>query len=441
MVKQNNFKKLNLLFILLSFSLCGMERDNIIGLLVTNKLNVKIFVQIVPLGEEVADYYAMVSPVLDKSKLIPAAIPTADKKRSITVSHLVKTIAGASAYRVSIGMVGDNGQRQVKIFYTGPIVDNQKIEVLMGKDEKITLAGASMVELTPEWFANAATREAKAMQEYAPTAHIIQKILSKHPQWFSELEKINPRYWQAVPYFCCDKFAEQDPIKAYDKFQEFYENQLRTRMPGVTDSLVARLLAIGAISFSNQKKYNIGEILWANKAKNQLLINLMSGAALETPLKDPKLYKIHLMPRDEDIIKIFDALERLIFNDSTLRIAINYFKIMSADSEFLEADRAPRIVVYIFSTKEGDAAMRSCQVRAQTALNKIYAAFKDVPGSGLVPGYNIKVTDLIYFTQGNRQDKVVENAEDMFDPQEGLVYFRPGYKGYAVDFHLRLPQP
>jgi len=145
------------------------------------------------------------------------------------------------------------------------------------------------------------------------------------------------------------------------------------------------------------------------------------------------LYKIHLMPRDEDLEKATIALSTLIQSNPELKNAINVFKIIPMYEQFQkileergeESAQAPKIVIYTTDKQN-----------AQTVLNKMYKHFKNWPGVGRAPSFNEKVTDFIFFAQGDRGDKI--NYPDLFE--ESGVYFKPDIvKGRILDFHLINP--
>lgn len=150
-----------------------------------------------------------------------------------------------------------------------------------------------------------------------------------------------------------------------------------------------------------------------------------------------KLYKIHLMPTDEDIKSVTENLINLIKAEKILQDRISNLKIKAmteplvtqwkSEGEELTGTAAdiPKIVIYVGGGKDD----------AQTVLNIIYDAFKDTPGIGRAPRWNEKVTDLIYFAQGNADDKI--ERPEFFE--EDKVYFKPDATGVREDYHLINP--
>lgn len=284
---------------------------------------------------------------------------------------------------------------------------------------------------------------------YEPiTLEVFSRLKTSHPQWVTEIEKLGPNYYQYVSQFLClrsdwnvatGKFsgAHQNPLDTYRKFEEWVEVMKRER-PSFNDSFIARMLACGALVLHNisslQGSVRMG---FADQDKTQVAIENISQV-IQAPSHDPKLYKIHLMPSDQDCIPFFNNLVEFLLKTSIWK-SINAVKMIMPDNQFLNVSGAPRIVIYFYSNYSLNAGVEDSKKRIQLVLDKIYDQFKNVPGFGPAPLYNMKVTDLIYFTQGNRDDKILPGAENIFDENEGFVYFKPGYKGYTVDFHLRVP--
>ncbi len=151
-------------------------------------------------------------------------------------------------------------------------------------------------------------------------------------------------------------------------------------------------------------------------------------------------YKIHLMPRDEDFKDSVLALLNAIKREKDLQETISTLKIKPIPETIIEQIkepaqklqypnsevwRLPKIILYILGK---DAAQR--------ALNKIFELFKDRQGLDRAPAFNRKVTSLIYFAQGNRDDKM--KYPEVFEKGE-MIYFDPKFNGQYEDFHLINP--
>lgn len=156
-------------------------------------------------------------------------------------------------------------------------------------------------------------------------------------------------------------------------------------------------------------------------------------------------YKIHLMPKPEDVPAVFiRLLDEIVKKDSELASLLSDFKIKFDLQDLKDShnETLPIMVLYPRSGKEN----------SQKLLNIIYSLFKDVQGLNVTPRYNQKVTDLIYFAQGNADDKnvikiIITNKRkpdwvefDYFEHPD-MVYFKPDFvtPGKPVDYKLKDP--
>jgi predicted nuclease with TOPRIM domain len=152
--------------------------------------------------------------------------------------------------------------------------------------------------------------------------------------------------------------------------------------------------------------------------KKQELIKLLTGN-----------YKIHLMPADgvsstEVLLMILNALA----DDPELRNLVPSFKLHISFKNISGDKVMPKIVFYIANGQD----------KAQKALNKLYALFNDkIKGLGLQPRYNAKVTDLIWFAQGDGDFKGDECAKYYEAP--GRTYYRANITGEKMNYHLTHP--
>jgi hypothetical protein len=128
-------------------------------------------------------------------------------------------------------------------------------------------------------------------------------------------------------------------------------------------------------------------------------------------------YKIHYMPIGDltpTLIKLFE----LIKNSPQLQQDIWSVKCNSRyDDEQLKRagsgspDARPKIVIYPSSSQQA----------ANRVLDILFTHFKNDPGLGVAPRFNQRITDLIYVSQGNGDDKVGNNLEYFQAPD--YVYF------------------
>ncbi|PKN03218.1 hypothetical protein CVU75_03355 [Candidatus Dependentiae bacterium HGW-Dependentiae-1] len=144
------------------------------------------------------------------------------------------------------------------------------------------------------------------------------------------------------------------------------------------------------------------------------------------------MYKVHLMPRDEDLFAITDRLFQALKENPDISAAIPLLKYMALKEADLQKSGVPKIVIYITQGKEA----------AQKVVNFIHTLFKDTHGCGLAPAYNEKISDLIFVTQGDRDRKnEIKNRKDL-DPifeQPDMVYYVADFTGEQEDYHIKNP--
>ncbi len=136
-----------------------------------------------------------------------------------------------------------------------------------------------------------------------------------------------------------------------------------------------------------------------------------------------KLYKIHLMPREEingEVERIFIKLLTHVKSDEILQQSISQIKIKFINTL---TNGAPRIVIYVYGKD-----------KAQAALNRICGVFGNDQGSNILPAYNQRASSLIFFSQGDRDHKKVYPE---FFEGEDKVYYKPFIQG--DDYHLKVP--
>jgi hypothetical protein len=168
---------------------------------------------------------------------------------------------------------------------------------------------------------------------------------------------------------------------------------------------------------------------YSNEASNCDIVNVDLMRLEGLMSRAVQLYKIHFMPSDDNFKDIVLSLIEEIKNNKELAGYINSFKIKPLLDKDLLANPAvgilPKIVIYIISKES-----------AQKALNILYRKYKDQKGSGEQPPFNERITDLIYFTQGHRQDKF---AFPQYFEQPDMVYFFPTVTGTRENYHLNNP--
>ncbi len=159
-----------------------------------------------------------------------------------------------------------------------------------------------------------------------------------------------------------------------------------------------------------------------------------------------KFYKIHLMPQEKpdgdptEIERIFIKLLKLIQKNETLQKGIYTMKIKVIKT-IQQPERPPRIVLYVYGKQN-----------AQNVIDTLWKEFdeKNYPGLDQAPGFNEKVTSLIFFAQGDRdfkQDNMpdpisheIHNYEPYYEtPQR--IYYHSLITGEYQDYHLKNPNP
>lgn len=142
-------------------------------------------------------------------------------------------------------------------------------------------------------------------------------------------------------------------------------------------------------------------------------------------------YKIHLMPRNGDELKFIMGRLCVLAREGSFCESLACFKIFSTFNftdnrkmmqEVLQKrsrDNAvlPIIVLYPHIGKEN----------AQKVLTLVYEEFKTMRGLNITPRYNEKVTSLIYFAQGNGDEKGSTYASRHFEPIQ-QIYFKNDFE-------------
>ena len=181
----------------------------------------------------------------------------------------------------------------------------------------------------------------------------------------------------------------------------------------------AKNLLKGIQSNMNAREYNtiamhptndLAEIEHKKKALNELV----------------GVYKIHLMPKGsltDIILTLIEGLQK----DTELRKLIYKFKVRPNPDLNFNGNMLAAVIIYPAQGKEN----------AQKALDKIYALFKNVPGTGIAPRYNARVNDLIWVAQGDGDFKDVQYAPLY---EKNRVYYRPDITGKVENYHLVNPE-
>lgn len=182
---------------------------------------------------------------------------------------------------------------------------------------------------------------------------------------------------------------------------------------------------LGTIDVDNTDSKAVANMILRGEDTNKRAQNLV------------KLYKIHLNPNDQAmdyiVVKLFDIAHRHADFFQKNKIV---FKILTSSAQARKETESPAIVLYAVGKQA-----------AQDLLNFIYENFKNDAhmGCDFAPGFNERVTDLIFFAQGDRGVKGFVYAEDLFEEPD-RVYYRQGLTrdrvtGAPDDYHLINPNP
>lgn len=141
-------------------------------------------------------------------------------------------------------------------------------------------------------------------------------------------------------------------------------------------------------------------------------------------------YKIHLMPRLEDLFHDISRLIKRIKEDKEFSENIQTFKVRENISNLIQNNETmPLVVIYPKAGKKS----------AQIVLDKVYNLFKNEEGLDLAPRYNEKITSKIYWTQGNGDHKsssLDQGICDLFYTKNRVCYNDILEKG--TDYELKI---
>jgi hypothetical protein len=187
--------------------------------------------------------------------------------------------------------------------------------------------------------------------------------------------------------------------------------------------------------------------------REEVLVESSSCRTTFTPEQAQRVasnYKIHLMPRDEDMLKITWELFTAMRQESELRASIYSFKVRAVldnpqtlyaaiqDNPQASYQIIPRIIAYCATSNK---AGKDGHQNAQSALNQLIRLFDGKRGLNITPRFSQRVSSLISFAQGQGDDKkfaLMPWLLDVLDLYEkpNLVYYKPTLSGTYQDYHL-----
>lgn len=144
-------------------------------------------------------------------------------------------------------------------------------------------------------------------------------------------------------------------------------------------------------------------------------------------------YKIHLMPKDDrQMTSVLIRFLKALKEDAELQELLVGFKLLYTASHKQErpieriTEVMPKIVLYV---SDG-------QKKAQSFLNKIYDLFGGEQGLNETPRFNKKITSLIYYAQGNADEKY--SFPDYFELPD-RVHYKKDITGREEEYQLKDP--
>lgn len=112
-------------------------------------------------------------------------------------------------------------------------------------------------------------------------------------------------------------------------------------------------------------------------------------------------FKLHLQPGRANLHRVVTELARFMSQPDIQQLIYN-MKMLDSEADFIPelpdstGGYNPQIVIYPYSGEE----------KAQQLVRKATAHFANGGGSGLTPGYNVKISDLLFLAQSDRGFKI-----------------------------------
>jgi|GEM_PF-5632390 len=177
-------------------------------------------------------------------------------------------------------------------------------------------------------------------------------------------------------------------------------------------------------------KYNF-PLIYSSLRKDDDAISLCKESVV-------KLYKIHLMPLQSNLKEVIKKIIQKFIACAEFRSLIKNFKIMS-DIVELEPNTSKNEI--LDALKENDHYMaiivlypRAGKEYAQQALDMIIDLFGATEGLDVTPRFNQQISSLIYYAQGNADDKLIPGSELYFE--EDFIHFKSDFTGQETDYRL-----
>lgn len=185
-------------------------------------------------------------------------------------------------------------------------------------------------------------------------------------------------------------------------------------------------------------------------------------------------YKIHLMPNAKG--QCTKIIQTILSNENDIKNNIEKFKLISPVITFDGFWKKP--ITYLKCCAEGDGKLGIPPMivlycargknKAQKTVDALYKSFGNQSGIGIAPRFSEKLTDLIFYTQDNSNEKVEKqrvdlnekgkpicslyNCEELIPKFYKILFPNPIFnesktlyhknfvsKEKAVDYHLSMP--
>lgn len=250
----------------------------------------------------------------------------------------------------------------------------------------------------------------------------LEQKLKEKPEWADiDTENINESMRAQLGFFLINQLMEN-----YKKYFMFFYNPWNLNVIFISNLLQ------GKRKDKNEAK-ELGFDYFMSLVRNLSYHNLSEDYRKEienTELPNAKqkligLYKIHLMPREHEILKMTKILIESIIKDTELQSLISDFKLVNSylqESKDKLGNLLPLMVIYPSKGQEN----------AQKLVNKLVLLFKDIQGSGNVPRYSTSVKEhknLISYAQADADYKnnYLEKLDHYFDKSTNYALYRPDF--------------
>ena len=248
-----------------------------------------------------------------------------------------------------------------------------------------------------------------------------------------------------------------DRIKVSDSSNERLQKKLRDVLKNDDLTIGSQIgfvvLESPTLLRGNRKKLTLEDYaITENNINNAIDINIKND--LVQQLKDEAKiltgqYKIHLMPKNEEDILIIienllDSLKKNTdFANSVsslkFRVGVNFSGSKEEIAKRLSNPPSKRnpegtgiLPIIVIYPADG-------QNNAQTVLDYVYKLFKNIPGIGITPRFNEKITSLIYYAQGDADYKIPPSAAKYYTVDK--KFYNPDFEGEGQNKDYSLKNP